>query len=80
MKRRNNLSVPLLIPLYENIESSLDFWARWRPPCRAEIPSLVELQKQHAKQGLAVVGVSADQDGAAVVETFAQKYGMIYRE
>lgn len=56
----------------------LDFWATWCPPCRAEIPGLVDLQKQYEKQGLAVVGVSVDRDGAAVVKAFAQKVGMNY--
>ncbi|HZI33146.1 MAG TPA: redoxin domain-containing protein, partial [Candidatus Binatia bacterium] len=49
----------------------LDFWATWCPPCRAEIPGLIELQKQYGKQGLAVIGVSVDQDGASAVKAFA---------
>src|SRR5690242_2478146 len=56
----------------------LDFWATWCPPCRAEIPGLIELQKQYGKQGLAVIGVSVDQDGASAVKAFAQKFGMNY--
>jgi peroxiredoxin len=56
----------------------LDFWATWCPPCRAEIPGLIDLQKQYGKQGLAVIGISVDQDGASVVKAFAQKFGMNY--
>ena len=40
----------------------LDFWATWCPPCRAEIPSFVDLAKEHAKDGLVVIGISLDQD------------------
>ncbi len=36
------------------------FWATWCEPCRDEFPSLVELTKQYAPQGLAVFGVSLD--------------------
>src|SRR5271169_4324821 len=39
----------------------LDFWATWCPPCRAEIPGFIELQKNYQAQGLAIVGVSVDQ-------------------
>jgi peroxiredoxin len=56
----------------------LDFWATWCPPCRAEIPGFVALQKQYAAQGLTVVGVSLDTAGASVVKSFMKNLGMNY--
>lgn len=38
------------------------FWATWCEPCRFEFPMVVELAKQYAPQGLAVFGVSLDDD------------------
>jgi thiol-disulfide isomerase/thioredoxin len=38
------------------------FWATWCEPCRFEFPMIVELAKQYAPQGLAVFGVSLDND------------------
>jgi thiol-disulfide isomerase/thioredoxin len=38
------------------------FWATWCEPCRDEFPLLVQLQKQYAPQGLAIFGVSLDDD------------------
>lgn len=40
----------------------LNFWATWCPPCRKEIPSMVELHEKFAAQGLKVVAVSVDQN------------------
>jgi DsbE subfamily thiol:disulfide oxidoreductase len=56
----------------------LDFWATWCPPCRAEIPGFIELQKKYQAQGLAVVGVSVDQASSDTVKSFAQKLGVNY--
>ena len=39
----------------------LNFWATWCPPCRKEIPSMIELHEKFAAQGLKVVAVSVDQ-------------------
>jgi thiol-disulfide isomerase/thioredoxin len=36
------------------------FWATWCEPCRDEFPTLIGLAKQYAPQGLAVFGVSLD--------------------
>lgn len=38
----------------------LDFWATWCPPCKAEIPYLVEFYNNYKNRGLTVVGVSAE--------------------
>ena len=38
------------------------FWATWCEPCRDEFPMVVELAKQYGPQGLAVFGVSLDDD------------------
>jgi thiol-disulfide isomerase/thioredoxin len=38
------------------------FWATWCEPCRDEFPMVVDLAKQYAPQGLAVFGVSMDDD------------------
>jgi DsbE subfamily thiol:disulfide oxidoreductase len=56
----------------------LDFWATWCPPCKAEIPGFIALQNEYGKKGLAVVGISVDEGGAAVVKQFAQQSGMNY--
>ena len=41
----------------------VNFWATWCQPCRTEYPMLIELAKQFGPQGLAVVGVTLDDNG-----------------
>jgi thiol-disulfide isomerase/thioredoxin len=55
----------------------VNFWATWCPPCREEIPELIELQKQY-KDRLEIVGISEDDDPPAKVLKFAQPQGMNY--
>lgn len=38
------------------------FWATWCEPCRDEFPMVAQLARQYAPQGLAVFGVSLDDD------------------
>jgi thiol-disulfide isomerase/thioredoxin len=56
----------------------LDFWATWCGPCRAEIPGLVALQKEHSPEGLVIVGASVDEGGASTVKQFTEKLGVNY--
>ena len=57
----------------------LDFWATWCPPCRRELPELVELQESYRAQGLVVVGASVDQQvGPDGVKEFAQNWHINY--
>lgn len=56
----------------------VDFWATWCPPCRAEIPGYIELQKKYGKDGLVIVGISLDQKGPSVVKPFMEKFGINY--
>lgn len=38
----------------------LNMWATWCAPCKAEMPHLVQLQREHAADGLVVLGLSFD--------------------
>lgn len=38
----------------------VNFWATWCPPCRREIPALIELQETYESRGLQIVGVAID--------------------
>ena len=56
----------------------LNFWATWCPPCVHEIPGFIEVQEEYEEDGVVIVGVSLDQAGPAVVEKFAERYGINY--
>ena len=55
----------------------LDLFATWCPPCRMEIPHLVDLQREHSDD-LAVVGLSFDQTSADKVKQFAREMKINY--
>ena len=40
----------------------VNFWATWCEPCRDEYPMINDLARTYAPQGLAVVGISLDDD------------------
>lgn len=43
----------------------IDFWASWCPPCRKEMPIVVEAYNKYKSKGFEIVGVSLDNDKAA---------------
>ncbi len=56
----------------------LNIFATWCPPCRHETPDLVNLSKKFADQQVAFVGVSMDEGGTSVVQTFVNDYNIPY--
>jgi peroxiredoxin len=48
----------------------LDFWATWCGGCKTEIPWYIEFDAKYKDRGLAVIGVSMDEDGWKTVKPF----------
>ncbi len=55
----------------------LNFWATWCPPCREEIPEMIELSNRY-KDRLQIIGVSMDDAPPEEVNAFAKNMGINY--
>jgi thiol-disulfide isomerase/thioredoxin len=53
------------------------FWATWCPPCREEIPILIQLAEKY-KHDLLIVGISMDDGPPGEVREFARSAGINY--
>lgn len=62
----------------------VNFWATWCPPCRRELPDVVELRTEYKDRGFEVIGVSISErpDAGLSVEehvaAFAREKGLNY--
>jgi thiol-disulfide isomerase/thioredoxin len=56
----------------------LNFWATWCPPCVKEMPSLDRLQAALGGSRFEVVAVSIDVAGAAAIQAFFQRTGILH--
>ena len=61
----------------------LNFWATWCPPCRAEIPYIVELQTELVDKNLLMIGIALERETdilqqKAKVQNFVDKNKINY--
>lgn len=57
----------------------VNFWATWCPPCLHEMPALNELSTAYKNKNVVVLGLSLDEEGLSVTESFIQKLGVTYK-
>ena len=55
----------------------LEFWASWCPPCRESMPFIVRMAKDLREKGLRMIGISLDQDKAAL-DAYMKEQGMTW--
>jgi peroxiredoxin len=61
---------PVQLSSFQGKVVLLNFWATWCGGCKVEIPWLIDFQRAYANRGLAILGVSFDDDGWKVVRPF----------
>lgn len=68
---------PFVLSAYKGKVVLLEFWATWCPPCRKQIPGLIELYNRYRSRGFAVIGVAMD-ESTSDVKRFAKRLKMNY--
>lgn len=55
----------------------INFWGTWCPPCRHEIPDLVEVYDEYRHKGIEMLGIAFNnRDNAQTVNRYAKQQGM----
>ncbi len=69
---------PVSLADYKGQVVLLNIWATWCEPCKVEMPSLEQLQKELGPRGLKIVAVSIDEGGSDVVRQYARDLGLTF--
>ena len=76
----NNLEdepISLDMLLKKNKAVLINFWATWCPPCREEIPGLINLQEKFKDKSFTILGVDVG-ESKTKASNFAEKIGINY--
>lgn len=59
----------------------LNFWGTWCPPCRAELPDIVQIGKDLSDKDFIIIGIPLERvsDPVAQVKKFSEARGIEYR-
>jgi len=69
---------PLSLAEFKGKVVFLNFWATWCKPCEEEMPGMERLYQRYKDQGLVVVAISEDAEGAPAVNRFLKKYSLTF--
>ncbi len=62
---------------YQNQVTLVNNWATWCPPCKAEIPTLIEYYEAHKEEGFVIIGIEAGEPQPEVL-SFVKGAGITY--
>jgi thiol-disulfide isomerase/thioredoxin len=68
---------PVALSTYRGKPLVINFWARWCPPCRDEIPDFIRTSSHYKTQGVVLVGLALENQTAPVAD-FVRQYGIDY--
>src|ERR1700733_10244779 len=74
----DSTGAPVKLSDYKGKVVLLDFWATWCHGCKLEIPWFMEFESRFKDSGLAVIGVSLDDDGWKSVKPYLEQRKMNY--
>ncbi len=66
------------IAQFEGQVRVVNFWATWCPPCRDEIPDFQAFHEKYEAQGVKIIGIALDEQGAEIVQPFVEEMNMTY--
>ncbi len=66
------------IAQFEGQVRVVNFWATWCPPCLDEIPDFQAFHEKYEDQGVKIIGIALDEQGAEIVQPFVEDMNMTY--